>query len=39
VEQERDQWQRPSDVVDRDDRFIDRRGDHDLWWIILARKP
>jgi SAM-dependent methyltransferase len=25
-------------VVDRDDRFIDRAGDDDVWWIIVARK-
>jgi ubiquinone/menaquinone biosynthesis C-methylase UbiE len=26
-------------VVDRDDRFIDRPDDDDVWWIIVARKP
>jgi ubiquinone/menaquinone biosynthesis C-methylase UbiE len=26
-------------VIDRDDRFIDRPGDDDVWWIIVARKP
>lgn len=25
-------------VVDRDDRFIDRLDDDDVWWIIVARK-
>jgi ubiquinone/menaquinone biosynthesis C-methylase UbiE len=27
------------DVVVRDDRFIDRSGDDDVWWLIVARKP
>jgi ubiquinone/menaquinone biosynthesis C-methylase UbiE len=26
-------------VVDRDDRFINRPDDDDVWWIIVARKP
>jgi SAM-dependent methyltransferase len=26
-------------VVDRDDRFIDRPDDDDVWWIIVARRP
>ena len=26
-------------LVDRNDRFIDRPGDDDVWWIIVARKP
>jgi predicted methyltransferase len=26
-------------VVERDDRFIDRPDDDDVWWIIVARKP
>jgi ubiquinone/menaquinone biosynthesis C-methylase UbiE len=26
-------------VAYRDDRFIDRPGDDDVWWIIVARKP
>jgi hypothetical protein len=26
-------------VVSRDDRFIDRDGEDDVWWIIVARKP
>jgi predicted methyltransferase len=27
------------DVVERDDAFIDRSGDLDLWWMIVARRP
>ena len=27
------------EVVTRDDRFIDRSGDEDVWWLIVARKP
>jgi hypothetical protein len=27
------------EVVTRDDRFIDRSGDDDVWWLIVARKP
>jgi predicted methyltransferase len=26
-------------VVARDDRFIDRSGTDDVWWLIVARKP
>ena len=26
-------------IVSRDDRFINRAGDDDLWWLIVARKP
>jgi hypothetical protein len=26
-------------VVDRDDRFINRPADDDVWWIVVARKP
>ena len=27
------------EIVDRDDRFIDRSADDDIWWLIVARKP
>ena len=26
-------------LVERDDRFIDRPGDEDIWWLIVASKP
>jgi SAM-dependent methyltransferase len=26
-------------IVSRDDRFIDRAGDDDIWWVIATRKP
>src|SRR6267143_133911 len=27
------------EIVERDDTFIDRPGDPDLWWMIVARRP
>src|SRR6267143_4923507 len=27
------------EIVERDDAFIDRPGDPDLWWMIVARRP
>jgi len=27
------------EIVQRDDAFIDRPGDPDLWWMIVARRP
>jgi len=27
------------DLVRRDDRFIDRRGDTDVWWLMTFRRP
>ena len=27
------------ELVNRDDRFIDRPGEEDIWWLIVARKP
>jgi len=27
------------EIVTRDDHFIDRSGDDDVWWLIVARKP
>ena len=27
------------EAVERDDTFIDRPGDPDLWWMIVARRP
>jgi SAM-dependent methyltransferase len=27
------------ELVERDDRFIDRPGEEGLWWLIVARKP
>ena len=26
-------------LVARDDRFIDRAGEDDVWWLIVLRKP
>ena len=26
-------------ILRRDDRFIDRVGDDDLWWLLVAQKP
>lgn len=26
-------------ILSRDDRFIDRPGDKDIWWLIVARRP
>ncbi|HEX2737679.1 MAG TPA: hypothetical protein VHP57_06040, partial [Acidimicrobiia bacterium] len=26
-------------TVIREDRFIDRPGDEDLWWLLVFRKP
>jgi len=27
------------EIVERDDAFIDRAGDPDVWWMIVARRP
>jgi ubiquinone/menaquinone biosynthesis C-methylase UbiE len=27
------------EIVERDDAFIDRPGDPDVWWMIVARRP
>lgn len=27
------------EVLGRDDRFVDRLGDPDVWWMIIARRP
>ena len=27
------------EIAQRDDRFVDRAGDPDLWWMIVARRP
>jgi len=27
------------EIIERDDAFIDRPGDPDLWWMIIARRP
>jgi ubiquinone/menaquinone biosynthesis C-methylase UbiE len=27
------------ETIARDDRFIDRPGDQDLWWLLVLRKP
>jgi ubiquinone/menaquinone biosynthesis C-methylase UbiE len=27
------------EIIKRDDRFIDRRSDEHVWWLIVARKP
>jgi hypothetical protein len=27
------------ELVDWEGRFIDRQGDDDLWWLIVARRP
>jgi hypothetical protein len=26
-------------VLSRDDRFIDRSGDDDVWWLLVATNP
>lgn len=26
-------------ILSRDDRFIDRAGDDDIWWLLVAQKP
>jgi SAM-dependent methyltransferase len=27
------------ELVSRDDRFIDRPGEEDIWWLLVAKKP
>jgi hypothetical protein len=27
------------EIIERDEAFIDRPGDEDLWWMIVARRP
>lgn len=36
---ERDINRQGFETVARDDRFIDRSADEDLWWLIVFRKP
>ena len=36
---ERDISRQGFQTVMRDDRFIDRPSDEDLWWLIVFRKP
>jgi hypothetical protein len=36
---EREINQQGFEIIPRDDRFIDRSADEDLWWLIVFRKP
>ena len=36
---EREIHQQGFQTISRDDRFIDRPQDEDLWWLIVFRKP
>jgi hypothetical protein len=31
--------ERGFETIGRDERFIDRSEDHDVWWLLVARKP
>jgi hypothetical protein len=39
AEAERDIVRQGFQTVGRDDRFIDRASDEDVWWLIEFRKP